>query len=73
MTGAAPRFPIAIRVSDECLGTAQCVMTAPDLFALDEADQSHPRRAISDAADLERAHIARRSCPTQAISIAADE
>lgn len=66
-------FPIAIAVSDECLGTAQCVMTAPELFDLDDEDHSRPRRAINDRADLVRARIAVRSCPTRAITLASDE
>ena len=66
-------FPIAINVSDDCLGTAQCVMTAPELFDLDDEDHSHPRRAIDNATDLALARIAVRSCPTRAIALAHDE
>jgi ferredoxin len=73
VTQSQPSFPIAIEVSDECLGTAQCAMTAPELFALDDNDRSHPVRTINGAADLERAQIAVRSCPTQAIRIVPDE
>ena len=73
MTASRPAFPIRLEVSDECLGTAQCEMTAPELFALDEADRSHPRRSVNDTTDLERAHMAARSCPTQAIRVVDDE
>ena len=66
-------FPIAINVSDDCLGTAQCVMTAPELFDLDDEDQSRPRREIYDESDLALARIAVRSCPTRAITLATDE
>ncbi len=66
-------FPVTIEVSDECLGTAQCVMTAPGLFELDDAERSRPRRAIQDDADLQRARTAARSCPTQAIALLPNE
>jgi len=66
-------FPIAIEVSEECLGTAQCVMTAPNLFAVDDAGRAQPLQTINNATDLEQAHIAARNCPTQAITIANDD
>lgn len=68
MRERVPAFPIGIDVSDECLGTAQCEMTAPELFALDNEDRSNPLRTINDVTDLERARTAARSCPTQAIA-----
>jgi len=67
------RFPVTIEVSDECLGTAQCVMTAPELFELDDTEHSWPRRTIRDEADLQRARTAARSCPTQAIALLPNE
>ena len=73
MSESERRFPISIEVSDECLGTAQCEMTAPELFALDDGERSRPRRLINDPADLRRAQTAARSCPTQAIRVLADE
>lgn len=69
MSQPPPDFPVAINVSAECLGTAQCEMTAPQLFALDDEDHSRPLRSVNDAIDLERARIAARSCPTQAITL----
>ena len=66
-------FPIVIDVSDDCLRTAQCVMTAPDLFDLDDEDHSRPRRTINDRKGLVRARVAVRSCPTRAITFASDE
>lgn len=66
-------FPMWIGVSDDCLGTAQCMISAPELFDLDDEDHSRPRRAIYDGTDLALARIAVRSCPTRAITLIPDE
>jgi ferredoxin len=70
---ASLEFPLTIEVSEECLGTAQCVMSAPELFVIDDDDRSRPLRTVRNGVDLEQARKAARSCPTQAISIKAND
>jgi len=43
-------------------------MSAPQLFELGD-DRSRPRRAIGNAAELEKAEMAVRACPTRAIAL----
>ncbi|MEU9322741.1 ferredoxin [Streptomyces canus] len=50
-----------------CIGSAQCVNTAPDGFSLDTARQSHPADPESDA--NEKILAAAENCPVEAIMI----
>ncbi|MDH6570721.1 ferredoxin [Streptomyces sp. SAI-208] len=50
-----------------CIGSAQCVHTAPDGFRLDTARQSHPADRETDA--NERILAAAENCPVEAIMI----
>ncbi|CAM5286977.1 ferredoxin [Streptomyces griseorubiginosus] len=50
-----------------CIGSAQCVHTAPDGFHLDTARQSHPTAPETDA--HERILAAAENCPVEAIMI----
>ncbi|MFI0515630.1 ferredoxin [Streptomyces canus] len=50
-----------------CIGSAQCVHTAPDGFRLDTARQSHPAERETDA--NEKVLAAAENCPVEAIMI----
>lgn len=50
-----------------CIGSAQCVHTAPDGFRLDTARQSHPADPKTDA--NEKILAAAENCPVEAIMI----
>lgn len=66
--------PIRIAIDrDQCMGSGNCTLTAPGVFALDDAGiavvldpEAQPERTVLEAA---------RGCPTHAISItrAADD
>ncbi|MFJ5259443.1 ferredoxin [Streptomyces sp. NPDC088387] len=50
-----------------CIGAAQCVHHAPDIFQLDSARQSHPTTPETDA--NERVLGAAETCPSEAITL----
>jgi ferredoxin len=50
-----------------CIGSAVCVGTAPDRFALDERQRSSP--LATDIAPDEAVRDAAASCPVEAISL----
>lgn len=58
-----------IRISQDCLGVGQCVLTAPDLFTLGEDGLSSVDPTRVSPATLERARAAAANCPTGAIEI----
>jgi ferredoxin len=65
-TGAGDRWHVEVDRS-LCIGSAQCVHTAPDGFRLDAARQSHPTGAETDA--NEKVLAAAENCPVEAIVI----
>lgn len=57
-----------VSLSDECLGTAQCVNIAPDVFVLDhEGRATFVREPAIES--LEDVLIAEAVCPMAAISV----
>ena len=56
--------------ADQCVGSAHCVFTAPDLFELDEEGRSVVRQPEPDADHHEAAEAAVRGCPASAIRFA---
>lgn len=50
-----------------CIGSGMCAGTAPDVFELDEFNQSRPKLAEVD--DREPVRDAAESCPVEAISL----
>ncbi|MEU0024331.1 ferredoxin [Streptomyces sp. NPDC006335] len=65
-TGAVDRWHVEVDRS-LCIGSAQCVHTAPDGFRLDTARQSHPAGPETDA--NEKVLAAAENCPVEAIVI----
>jgi ferredoxin len=64
--GAGDRWNVEVDRS-LCIGSAQCVHTAPDGFRLDTARQSHPTGPETDA--NEKVLAAAENCPVEAIVI----
>ncbi|MFG2795692.1 ferredoxin [Streptomyces pseudovenezuelae] len=64
--GAGDRWHVEVDRS-LCIGSAQCVHTAPDGFRLDAARQSHPADPETDAS--EKVLAAAENCPVEAIMI----
>ncbi|MER6283670.1 ferredoxin [Streptomyces sviceus] len=64
--GAGDRWHVEVDRS-LCIGSAQCVHTAPDGFRLDSARQSHPAAPETDA--NEKVLAAAENCPVEAIMI----
>lgn len=58
---------IKLRVTDDCMGVANCVGIAPELFALDDDGLSTVMTSEVPADLLDRAERAMVSCPTGAI------
>jgi ferredoxin len=58
-----------IEISDDCIGSAQCVALAPDVFHLDEDGLAALTDAVRDDASIERAKHAEDVCPTGAIRV----
>ncbi len=54
---------------DTCIGCMACVNSAPDLFELDDEGKSHPKKEIITEEELEKAELARDSCPLSCITI----
>jgi ferredoxin len=52
---------------DTCMGSGNCVFTAPGVFELD--DDSIARVVDPDAAPLDAVVTAARQCPTHAITV----
>jgi ferredoxin len=58
-----------VDVSDDCVASGQCVMTAPDLFALNDDGYSYP---LQNPVSLQRSQELREvvdGCPSEAIRI----
>jgi ferredoxin len=58
-----------VDVSDDCVASSQCVMTAPDLFALNDDGFSYPLQnpvSVARSRDLDEAVD---GCPSGAIRI----
>jgi ferredoxin len=53
--------------ASRCVGSTTCTTLAPGSFVLDEYDRSSPTAAA--ATDLAAVELARRLCPTGAISV----
>jgi ferredoxin len=63
-----PEIEIEIEIDyDACMGSGNCVYTAPGVFELD--DDSIARVVDPAAAPLEAILAAARQCPTQAITV----
>lgn len=58
-----------VEVTDECASSQQCIMSAPDLFRLDEDGYSRPMEAWVDADRTENLRQAVDGCPVGAIRI----
>lgn len=59
-----------IRIDPElCIGSAECVRLAPDLFRLDDARGVSEPLPAAAAADPDRLRQAAGSCPMQAITV----
>lgn len=56
--------------SDVCEAFARCVATAPAMFDLDEDEVLHIRQPHPTGAELDRARVAVRLCPKQALTLA---
>ena len=56
---------------DRCIGSAQCVLSAPEAFDQDESDGRVLLRADPDRPEaLDRVRVAVRFCPSRALSLA---
>ncbi len=72
MSELSPRNRIRVEVDRGlCIGSADCVETAPDVFELDEEDKA--RVIDPDGADLEDVLEAARNCPVTAIFVIGEE
>jgi ferredoxin len=61
-----PRLSVAVD-RGLCIGSGICVGTAPDRFALDDEQRSHP---VAEQTDFDAAIVdAAASCPVEAISV----
>jgi ferredoxin len=58
-----------VEVSDDCVSSAQCIITASDLFALNDDGFSIPRHNPVDLTRSEDLHEAVDGCPSGAIRI----
>lgn len=58
-----------IVITEDCTGTGQCVMVAPDLFDLDPDGLSTVISEPDTSEELELAQRAARLCPMEAIKI----
>lgn len=67
MTGAdeAPR----VRVTEECMGVAQCVAIAQEAFEVNQEGYSTPRLDSIPRHLVESVRKAARACPTGAIEL----
>lgn len=63
----APRW--RVEVSDECASSQQCIMSAPDLFLMNEDGFSRPIDEWVDADRTEDLRQAVDGCPVGAIHI----
>lgn len=62
-------MPLDVTVDhDRCVGSTMCVLTAPEVFRLDDAGQSTVRDAA--AADRDTIVDAASQCPLEAITVA---
>ena len=67
--GSLTYSSLKLEIFDECVGVAQCVALAPDVFELNEAGYSTLRLSMLPAEALERVRKAAQSCPTGAIRL----
>jgi len=58
-----------VEVTDDCMSSQQCVMTAPDVFTLDDDGFSHPVEAWVPATRLEDMRRAVDGCPVGAVRL----
>jgi ferredoxin len=58
-----------VEVTDDCMSSQQCVMTAPDLFTLDEDGFSHPVEAWVPATRGEDLRRVIDGCPVGAVRL----
>lgn len=58
-----------VTVTDDCVGTAQCVAVAPDVFELNEDGLAQLKEEPTDAASMNAANEAADLCPMAAIKI----
>jgi ferredoxin len=58
-----------VDVSDDCVSSGQCVMTAPDLFALNDDGFSYPLQDPVSSLRSEALREAVDGCPSEAIRI----
>ena len=72
MSELSPRNRIRVEVDRAlCIGSGDCVDTAPDVFELDEVDKA--RVIDPDGADLDDVLEAARNCPVTAIFVIGEE
>ncbi len=70
--GLSPRNRIRIEVDRAlCIGSGDCVDTAPEVFVLDEDDKATV--IDPDGADTEEVLEAARNCPVTAIFVTGEE
>ncbi len=55
-----------------CEGNARCVEAAPELFEVRDNDKSYVRVETPSGKQVDKARLAARLCPRQAISIIED-
>lgn len=58
-----------VDVSDDCVASTQCVMTAPDLFALNDDGFSYPLQNPVSSARSQDLREAVDGCPSGAIRL----
>jgi ferredoxin len=58
-----------IEISDDCVGSSQCVAVAPDVFELGEDGLARLTENLFGGDELELAREAEAVCPSGAISV----
>lgn len=61
--------PLRVRVTEECMGVAQCVAIAPDAFEINEEGYSTARLDPIPPHFIENVRKAVGACPTSAIEL----
>lgn len=56
-----------VEVTEACIGSGQCVLLAPDVFALTDAGQSTVIAAVLDPGSVDAVADAIAACPAEAI------